>query len=141
VDDLKFKALIDAYGGDVERWPAAERAAARTRVAQARADDLALLREAGALDALLGEARCVVAPAALVGRLLQSAQGSARGSTFSLGGQAPTRLAAAALLLVALGVFAGWTASHDAVAAAAGDALLASVYDEAADELFAVGEL
>lgn len=51
----RFEYLTDAYGGDLRRWPAAEREAARAlRDADPRA--AVLLREADGLDALLDTA-------------------------------------------------------------------------------------
>jgi hypothetical protein len=146
VDDLRFKALLEAYGADVERWPVATRDAARARIAEGGADDAALLREAAALDALLGEAAPTPASSALLGRILASATDGRRagsgGVLAALGSLAPqARFAAASLMLVALGAAAGWAASHDAAAAAAGNALLASAYGETADDLFVVEEL
>ena len=67
--DERLGSLVDAYGGDPARWPLAERAAAlslleTSAAARAAADG------ARALDALLGEASVVTAPAALTSRLL-----------------------------------------------------------------------
>ncbi|MGO4411082.1 hypothetical protein AB4Y66_13640, partial [Brevundimonas sp. M-11_2] len=51
----RFEYLADAYGGDLRRWPEAEREAARALTAvDARA--AALLAQADRLDALLGAA-------------------------------------------------------------------------------------
>ncbi len=49
----RFRALAEAYGGDIRRWPAAERAAAQTWLAQAGEAAEGLLREAADLDHLL----------------------------------------------------------------------------------------
>lgn len=146
MDDAKFNALIDAYGGDPERWPAEARVDARTRLADARPEDRSRLKEAAALDALLREVEPATARAALLGRILGDAPSATRsrplgGGAIALGLAPRARLAAAGLLVLSLGVIAGWSASHDAVAVAAGDALLVSAYGEPLDELFTVGEL
>ncbi len=49
----RFRDLIDAYGGDPQRWPANERAAALA-LADADARARALLDEAKSLDTLIG---------------------------------------------------------------------------------------
>lgn len=48
----RFCALAEAYGGDVNRWPAAEQPAARALLAE-EASLTAVLSEAGAVDELL----------------------------------------------------------------------------------------
>ena len=48
----RFTEMIDAYGAEPRRWPAAERSAALA-FASADAAAAALLRDAAALDALL----------------------------------------------------------------------------------------
>jgi hypothetical protein len=66
----RFRALAEAYGGDLERWPEQERAWARelaVRSADARA---ALAGEQG-LDALLAAADTPALPRALAARLEQ----------------------------------------------------------------------
>jgi hypothetical protein len=147
VDDLRFKTLLDAYGADVERWPASEREAGRTRMAAARAAGSAEVEAAAALDALLAEAPPAVVRSPLVGRILASAEQNVRtrsmaGGVLALGADLRARILAASVLLVALGVLAGWSAGHSMLGpAAAGDALLASAYGGTADDMFAVGGL
>lgn len=81
MDEHRFRALLDAYGGDPRRWPAEEREAA-----QAFADahtDRAPQDEAARLDAVLEAGAPECAPtAALMGRILQDAAAvsSARGA-------------------------------------------------------------
>lgn len=147
MDELKFKALLEAYGSDVERWPVQHRDAGRARIAAAGDDERAALREAAALDALLRTPRREQASAALVGRIMATAPSEPRvGGALApviaiLGFGRPAQLAAACFLLMSAGVFAGWTASQDVVGASAGDALLAASYGGAADDFFSVEEL
>jgi hypothetical protein len=61
----RFKILAEAYGGDIGRWPEAERAAAEG-FATANAEAAAWLAEAGSLDDLLD-----MAPAAPPSDLLR----------------------------------------------------------------------
>jgi anti-sigma factor RsiW len=147
VDELRFKILLDAYGSDVERWPAAEREEGRRRLAAIGGSERALLDENAALDALLRMPRPQQASAALMGRIMAAAPSEPRAAgvfgpvVAILGLNRQAQLAAAALLLLSAGVLAGWTASHDLLGFAAGDALLAASYGETADELFSVEEL
>jgi hypothetical protein len=52
MDEARFQALLDAYGGDPRRWPADERAAAQA-FAAAQPRSQALLDAARALDSAL----------------------------------------------------------------------------------------
>lgn len=71
----RFEHLADAYGGDLRRWPEAEREAARAlRDADPRA--AVLLREAYGLDALLDAAPRPVASHALREAIIASAAGA-----------------------------------------------------------------
>ena len=71
----RFEYLTDAYGGDLRRWPEAEREAARAlRDADPRA--AVLLREADGLDALLDAAPRPVASHALREAVIASAAGA-----------------------------------------------------------------
>ena len=74
----RFEHLADAYGGDLRRWPEAEREAARDLMA---ADPRAavLLREADGLDALLDAAPRVAASHALRERVIAAAVGAGLG--------------------------------------------------------------
>lgn len=150
MDEARFKALAEAYGADVERWPVAERDAARRRLADAGPDARAALKEAAALDALLKEAPQAHLDARLIGRVMADAQARVRprpsavfgGGAIALSGfGARAGLIAACLALVSVGVAAGWTTSHGVVASAAGDALIASAYGETSEDMFAVEEL
>jgi len=52
--DARFKALLEAYGAEVGRWPEAERLAAHA-YAEAAPESATLLAEARAIDALLAK--------------------------------------------------------------------------------------
>ena len=69
----RFREIVESYGGDPDRWPAEERAAATTLAG--RPEGRALLDRAAGLDGLLDTAP-VPAPAsqALVDRLLAVAE-------------------------------------------------------------------
>jgi hypothetical protein len=49
----RFRTIVDAYGADARRWPAAERVAAEAWADQHRAEADALLAESAGLDAWL----------------------------------------------------------------------------------------
>ncbi|SAL72515.1 hypothetical protein AWB68_04279 [Caballeronia choica] len=69
----RFRHLADAYGASIERWPEAERAAARALIARGDGGALAALAEAGALDVFLA-AHAVEAPEpALIRRIVDRA--------------------------------------------------------------------
>ncbi len=71
----RLQALAEAYGGDLRRWPADQRAFAESLVA---ADPAArvLLDEASALDALLDASPSVAPSADLTARVLRAAPGA-----------------------------------------------------------------
>ena len=71
----RFEHRADAYGGDLRRWPADQRAFAESLVA---ADPAArvLLDEAAALDALLDASPSVAPSADLTARVLRAAPGA-----------------------------------------------------------------
>ncbi|MFD2052672.1 hypothetical protein ACFSQT_27985 [Mesorhizobium calcicola] len=71
MDAKRFAALAAAYGGDLRRWPAAERMAG-TIFAQREAG-LAILRHAGTLDRLLDSYGVETPGKALHGAILQAA--------------------------------------------------------------------
>lgn len=71
----RFDYLADAYGGDLRRWPEAEREAARALVA-ADPRTAALLREADGLDALLDAAPRPTPSHALREAVIASAAGA-----------------------------------------------------------------
>lgn len=74
----RFEDLADAYGGDLRRWPEAEREAGRALAAtDAEAD--ALLRQADRLDALLDAAPRLAASHALREQVIAAAAGAGLG--------------------------------------------------------------
>ncbi|SDQ49010.1 hypothetical protein [Brevundimonas sp. 374] len=68
----RLHELADAYGADLRRWPASERAFAESLIA-ADPSLKAVLDEAAALDALLDAAPRPVPSAALTARILAAA--------------------------------------------------------------------
>lgn len=74
-DRTRFAALAAAYGGDIARWPATERAAAR-RMARERWA-ARILADADALDAWLDHAPPPVPAPALAARILAAAPATA----------------------------------------------------------------
>ena len=67
----RFKAILEAYGGDERRWPAAEREAARAFAASST-EAQRHLAEARALDHLLDRAASSASSRALEDRILAS---------------------------------------------------------------------
>ena len=75
MNNVELERAVDRYGGDLDKWPAVERAAAE---ALARSEPRAArtLADGARLDALLAEAvRTVGVDAALVGRIVAGAAG------------------------------------------------------------------
>jgi hypothetical protein len=68
----RLHALAEAYGADLRRWPASERAFAESLIA-ADPSLKAVLDEAAALDALLDAAPAPAPSAALVAKVLAAA--------------------------------------------------------------------
>ena len=79
----RFRQLIEAYGAEPARWPAAEREAAR-RLAASDARAAAMLAEAAGLDRLLDQAAPLAPPIvdaeALIARATAAAQAGAPGA-------------------------------------------------------------
>lgn len=70
----RFRALLESYGADLERWPEAERAAAHALLAHTRPELEQLLAEARSLDRWL-DSHAVIAPGpALVDRVVADLQ-------------------------------------------------------------------
>jgi hypothetical protein len=69
----RFTALAQAYGGDIARWPEAEREAARALLRQDPQGLGRELEDASALDRLLDLAPAGAVDAALLGRLVAAA--------------------------------------------------------------------
>ncbi len=68
----RFAALADAFGADMRRWPATDRAAAQD-LAQMSPSARACLAEADALDAVLDQSRVTAPSAELYQRILAQA--------------------------------------------------------------------
>jgi hypothetical protein len=112
----RFQALVEAYGGDVERFPQRERTAARELLRRDQAAQR-LVQAARAFDAVLEEARLDVSPS-LIDRL--SAIPRQHAQTTSVVRLLPFRsarqtwlAAAAALLLGLIGEYASDGPIHD----------------------------
>ncbi|HJV41546.1 hypothetical protein [Caulobacter sp.] len=104
----RFEALADIHGGEIARWPEAEREAARALLA-AHPDRLAPVLDAAAhLDRLLDLAPAQAPDSALLGRLVAAAP-SAPGAAgrWIAGLSAALGLSAAAFAGVAAGVAVG----------------------------------
>ena len=69
----RFLAMLDAYGAELQRWPAAERDAARTLAAEGPLELRERFREAAALDELLEADRVAGPDARLMQRVIDSA--------------------------------------------------------------------
>ena len=104
----RFADLAEVYGGDVARWPEAERETARALLASQPARLETLLAQATRLDRLLDLAPAQSVDSALLGRLIAAAPqpvSSARRWLAAMG--AALGLGAAALAGVAAGVVLG----------------------------------
>jgi hypothetical protein len=137
MDAERFETLAMAYGGDLRRWPEADRDAAEAFRAAAPEAARAILCEADDLDAALHEWRPPVVSAALRDRVLASAPrakmmaGPApRGLGFWLSGAG---FAAAAVA----GVIVGVAASSAAVSNARADEVLAATLSNDGDSALA----
>lgn len=71
MDARRFAVLAQAYGGNLRRWPEAERMAGTVFAASGAGK--AILRQAGTLDALLDSYRVDAPDKALHGSILQAA--------------------------------------------------------------------
>jgi hypothetical protein len=75
----RFNLLVDIYGADLKRWPAAERDQARAMLAEDASEVRANLAAAAALDDLLTAHRIADPGAALVRQVIGSAPPPAPG--------------------------------------------------------------
>jgi len=104
----RFADLAEIYGGDVARWPEAEREIARALLAAQPVRLEALLADAARLDRLLDLAPAQSADAALLGRLIAAApQPASAVRRWLAGAGAALGLGFAALAGVAVGVAIG----------------------------------
>lgn len=157
MDRMTFCALADCYGGDVSRWPADRRAAARAFMTAQPDVAAAVLSEAAALDQVLDLAPTQPASAALIGRVLASAPVASAGDAGVRGlgewigvlasGWVLRAGATAAAFSLCLGLVAGgWSSQADPriVPGVPGDveaseALLEAALDTSLSEWFDVG--
>lgn len=72
----RFEALAGAFGGEIERWPAADREPARRLTSSQPEWTALILGEAQRLDQALGAAPTLSPSGALLARILQAAPGS-----------------------------------------------------------------
>lgn len=107
MDIKRFEALADAYGGEIARWPEAERAEALTLVERNPAAR-ALLEDAAALDAALRSAAVTPPPTGLSDKIIADGAGAGAASA-----PQPRWAAMAAALTLAIGLGAGWFAGTD----------------------------
>lgn len=121
----RFEQLLEAYGADMGRWPAEERAAGEAFAAAQGADAADALRAARALDAALDGAASADPSPALASRILAAAP-RPRVTSRGFDRRAGWALAACAILGVALGFGGGMLApvsdSDDSYFAAAFEA-------------------
>ncbi len=104
----RFADLAEIYGGDVARWPEAEREIARALLAAEPVGLEAVLADAARLDRLLDLAPAQSADAALLGRLIAAAPRPASTvQRWLAGAGAALGLGVAALAGVAVGVMIG----------------------------------
>ena len=122
----RFETLAEAYGGDVARWPDAERAGAAALMTAEPAWAQRVLAEAGALDALLDAAPAIVASSGLSARVLA---GAPRPRRAWRGWLLPAGMGAGLAAACAAGVVAGAQLSAASVGSSGGDAV-AVVDDE-----------
>jgi hypothetical protein len=121
----RFAQLLDAYGGDPDHWPEAERAAASAlleREPKARA----LCDEALAFDAVLDHAVLPEAPAHLRARVLEIPIRKPQGEPW-LKRWFGWRLAAAALVPCLIGFASGALLTDTSASASDGDELWSEV--------------
>lgn len=104
----RFAELTEIYGGDIARWPEAERETARALLAAEPTRLEAALADAARLDRLLDLAPAQSADAALLGRLITAApQPASAARRWLAGASTALGLGLAALAGVAVGVMIG----------------------------------
>lgn len=103
MDETRFRVLAEAYGGDLQGWPAAEQAAARAFLEGSEAQARTILAEARMLDGLLAGAGAIEPPAGLEAAILAAAPGAQP--------SAPRWAGLAAALALMVGAGAGWFAA------------------------------
>ena len=73
----RFTHLAEAYGADLHRWPAAERAGAQALLAEGNAEVLEALNQARWLDGLLDSHKVAAPTPELIRRIVASAPAAA----------------------------------------------------------------
>lgn len=132
----RFETLAEAFGGDVARWPPAERDAA-AELMTARPDwAQGVLARARGLDAALDAVAPPRADAALAGRILAAAPRPRRRWT---GWLVPAGMGAGLAAACAAGVLAGAQVSARP-AGGESDAIVAAIAGEDAALSYALGE-
>lgn len=135
----RFEILAEAYGGDVARWPAAEREAAAALMAEAPGWAGDVLAGAGELDAVLDGFTAPPVSADLIGRIVL---GRPRSGPRWMGWLIPAGMGAGLAAACAAGVLVGAqlhgassqpaTSEADALVAVVGDEDLSLYLDEEA---------
>jgi len=125
----RFETLAEAYGGDVARWPDAEREAAAERMATDPVWAAGVLTRAGLLDAALGGYVPLRGSAGLVDRI---AAGAPKARARWVGWLLPAGMGVGLATACAAGVIAGAQlhAASSAPGASDADALVTAVSDE-----------
>lgn len=111
MDETRFKALAEAYGGDIARWPEAEREAAAAFVADHPGQAAPILTEAAALDQLLASAGGADASPSMEAAILASAPIADPLARLQ---PAPRWAGIAAAITLMAGAGAGWIAAPGA---------------------------
>ncbi len=115
----RFEALAEAYGGALDRWPEAERAAAQAYVETHEEAAEAVLKAARRLDAMLAKAAEAAPPSELFDQILADGLASRRPA-------APTWAAVAAAVMLTVGLGTGWLAAPES--SAPDDAVFAAAF-------------
>lgn len=111
MDETRFKALTEAYGGDLARWPEAERDAAAAFLAEHPEEAASTLADAAALDQLLASAGGAEASPSLEEAILASAPIAEPAASPQ---PVPRWAGIAAAFALMVGAGAGWIAAPGA---------------------------
>jgi hypothetical protein len=129
----RFQTLAEAYGGDVQSWPADDRDPAAVLLASDHAWASAVLGEASRLDGVLALSLAPAPSSVLVGRVIAAASGTRRRLAWLLPAGLGAGLAAACAAGLLAGVQLSRTAIEDqAVSTAVADDDASLLIDEAA---------
>lgn len=131
MDIQRFEQLSEAFGGDVRRWPQAEREQAQAVMTARPAATAALLGAAGGLDAALGASRPPVVSAALREAILMSAPKPRAGFAFAAAWLRPLLPSAGfAAGAVVAGILVGAVLARAVVADTRGEAMIAAAAED-----------